>query len=200
MLRQSLRRAPRLVVVAWRPPARRSIWSGGGVEEADLREAKPAQRARRIVRLLASQLWPPIDEKRDKTVIAGKGISTETAQSIRTRVAASAALLVGAKGLTIGTPFLFKEAIDTLSTNDVMVAAPVAVLAGYGIARLGASGFQEARNAIFATVSQQAIRNVALGVYRHLHALDHAFHLDRNVGQLSRTVDRGACGLGPRWP
>jgi ABC-type transport system involved in Fe-S cluster assembly fused permease/ATPase subunit len=192
MLRQSLRRAPRLVVVAWRPPARRSIWSGGGVEEADLREAKPAQRARRIVRLLASQLWPPIDEKRDKTVIAGKGISTETAQSIRTRVAASAALLVGAKGLTIGTPFLFKEAIDTLSTNDVMVAAPVAVLAGYGIARLGASGFQEARNAIFATVSQQAIRNVALGVYRHLHALDHAFHLDRNVGQLSRTVDRGA--------
>ena len=41
-------------------------------------------------------------------------------------------------------------------------------------------------------MSQQAIRNVALGVFRHLHALDHAFHLDRNVGQLSRTVDRGA--------
>ena len=52
------------------------------------------------------------------------------------------------------------------------------------------SGFQVGVVAIFATVSQQAIRNVALGVYRHLHALDHAFHLDRNVGQLSRALDR----------
>ena len=58
-------------------------------------------------------------------------------------MALSASLLVGAKALTIGTPFLFKEAIDVLSTNDAIVAAPVAVLAGYGVARLGASGFQE---------------------------------------------------------
>ena len=131
MLALTLRRAPRVVITStWRP--KRGIWSGGGVEEAGLREAKPApERAQRIVRLLASQLWPPVDEtKQDSSITTGKRISTETAQNIRNRVALSASLLVGAKALTIGTPFLFKEAIDVLSVNDAIVAAPVAVLTG----------------------------------------------------------------------
>ena len=78
MLTLTLRRAPRVVITTtWRP--KRSIWSGGGVEEAGLREAKPApQRAQRIVRLLASQLWPPVDEtKQDASITTGKSITKE---------------------------------------------------------------------------------------------------------------------------
>ena len=75
-----------------------------------------------------------------------------------------------------------------LSTNDAVSGARRCWQAT--ASRDWASGFPEA-DAIFATVSQQAIRNVALESTPPAR-LDHAFHLDRNVGQLSRTVDRGA--------
>jgi ABC transporter ATM len=60
-----------------------------------------------------------------------------------------------------------------------------------GLARLGASAFQELRNAVFAAVSQKAIRRVALNVFSHLHKLDLSFHLTRQTGGLNRAIDRG---------
>jgi ATP-binding cassette subfamily B (MDR/TAP) protein 7 len=60
-----------------------------------------------------------------------------------------------------------------------------------GLARLGASAFQELRNAVFAAVAQKAIRRVALNVFAHLHKLDLGFHLTRQTGGLNRAIDRG---------
>lgn len=40
----------------------------------------------------------------------------------------------------------------------------------------------ELRNAIFATVANDAIRQVSRNVFEHLHKLDLQFHLDRNTG------------------
>ena len=60
-----------------------------------------------------------------------------------------------------------------------------------GLARLGASAFQELRNAVFAAVAQKAIRRVALNVFSHLHKLDLGFHLTRQTGGLNRAIDRG---------
>ena len=53
------------------------------------------------------------------------------------------------------------------------------------------SGFNEWRNAVFAHVAQDAIRNVGRSVFDHVHKLDMQFHLSRNTGQLSRILDRG---------
>lgn len=50
----------------------------------------------------------------------------------------------------------------------------------------------EARNAVFATVAQRAIRRVARQVFEHLHNLDLRFHLNRQTGALSRVIDRGS--------
>src|SRR3546814_19155441 len=47
------------------------------------------------------------------------------------------------------------------------------------------------RDAIFAKVGQRAIRQVALRVFRHLHALSLRFHLERQTGGLSRSIERG---------
>lgn len=60
-----------------------------------------------------------------------------------------------------------------------------------GLARAGASLFQELRNAVFSRVSQAAIRRVAAKTFYHLHQMDMKFHLSRQTGGLSRAIDRG---------
>lgn len=59
------------------------------------------------------------------------------------------------------------------------------------MARAGASGFNELRNAVFAKVSHSSIRQVARNVFLHLHNLDLSFHLGRQTGALSKAIDRG---------
>jgi hypothetical protein len=68
---------------------------------------------------------------------------------------------------------------------------PLALVLGYGLARITTSGMNEYRNAVFAHVAQDAIRKVGREVFDHVHKLDMQFHLSRNTGQLSRILDRG---------
>lgn len=60
-----------------------------------------------------------------------------------------------------------------------------------GLARIGAGVFSELRNAVFASVAQNAIRRVARNVFTHLLNLDVQFHLTRQTGGLTRAIDRG---------
>lgn len=55
-----------------------------------------------------------------------------------------------------------------------------------GIARAGAAGFNELRNAVFARVASHSIRKIAVNVFSHLHNLDLAFHLNKQTGTLSK--------------
>lgn len=64
-----------------------------------------------------------------------------------------------------------------------------------GATRIGATVFQELRNAVFASVAQKAIRQVACNVFEHLLKLDLRFHLSRQTGGLSRAIDRGTKGI-----
>jgi len=112
------------------------------------------------------------------------------------RVVLALALLVGGKVLNIQVPFIFKDIVNKLNVKAedaeaAMLAVPMALLLGYGIARSSSAGMQELRNAVFSFVSQRAIRRVADGVFRHLHALDLRFHLNRSTGAVSRVLDRG---------
>ena len=75
------------------------------------------------------------------------------------------------------------------------MALPVLLILGYGVARIGAAGFGEIRDALFASVSQRAVRLVALRTYEHLHRVSLRFHLDRQTGGLSRVIDRGVLGM-----
>jgi ATP-binding cassette, subfamily B (MDR/TAP), member 7 len=64
-----------------------------------------------------------------------------------------------------------------------------------GIARAGAAGFNELRNAVFARVASHSIRKIATNTFIHLHNLDLAFHLNKQTGALSKTIDRGSRGI-----
>ncbi|GFV51853.1 ATP-binding cassette sub-family B member 7, mitochondrial [Trichonephila clavipes] len=125
---------------------------------------------------------------------------------IRRRVIFSVGLLVGAKLLNIEVPFLFKYTIDYLNSHtglalnletapSTIVTVATALILGYGMARAGASLFNELRNAVFAKVAHDSIRRVARSVFLHLHNLDLSFHLSRQTGALSKAIDRGTRGI-----
>jgi len=110
---------------------------------------------------------------------------------LRLRVVAALLLLVGAKIVNIGVPFLYKHAVDTLSGKLGPVVVPIFVVLAYGMARVCAQGFNELRDAVFAKVEQRAVRRLALSAFNHLHSLSLRFHLDRRTGGLARAVERG---------
>jgi ABC-type transport system involved in Fe-S cluster assembly fused permease/ATPase subunit len=104
--------------------------------------------------------------------------------------------LAAAKGITVAIPIIYKYVVDAISTPvDAVVIVPVALLIGYGVARVLAQAFGELRDAVFATVAQRAIREAGLRTFRHLHRLALRFHMDRQTGGLSRAVERGTKGI-----
>ena len=118
----------------------------------------------------------------------------------RFRVGVSVALLVGAKVLNVQVPFYFKSIVDSMNIDFAALGGTVTTVAGamiiaYGATRVGATVFQELRNAIFASVAQNAIRRVAGNVFKHLLNLDLNFHLTRQTGGLTRAIDRGTKGI-----
>ena len=113
----------------------------------------------------------------------------------RWRVAVALAFLTTAKLANVGVPLVMKRIIDGLDSKLAVVAVPVALLAAYGILRFSTTLFGELRDAVFVRVTQNAIRRVALSVFRHLHGLSLRFHLDRQTGGMTRDIERGSRGI-----
>ncbi len=114
----------------------------------------------------------------------------------RGRVILAMAFLVLAKVANVGVPLLLKEIVDALDAGrQTVLALPLILLLGYGALRLASSLFGELRDAVFAKVTQRAIRRLALKIFRHLHSLALRFHLERQTGGLSRDIERGTRGI-----
>ncbi len=110
---------------------------------------------------------------------------------IRARVVLALLMLASAKVALVFVPVLFGRAVDALAPAAGAVSLPVAVILGYAAARVLALAFGELRDAIFAKVGQGAVRQVALALFRHLHSLSLGFHLARQTGGLTRSIERG---------
>lgn len=111
------------------------------------------------------------------------------------RVSLALLLLVMAKLASVGVPLVLKEVVDVLDQPQDMLVLPVLLVMGYGVLRLCSTLFGEIRDAIFAKVTQRAIRRVAIKVFDHLHALSLRFHLERQTGGVSRDIERGSRGI-----
>ena len=111
------------------------------------------------------------------------------------RVAVALTFLVVAKLANVAVPLILKEIVDSLTPAQAMLAMPLALLVAYGFLRLSTTLFAELRDLVFVRVTQRAIRRVALSVFRHLHALSLRFHLERQMGGVSRDIERGARGI-----
>src|SRR5438094_4890796 len=74
---------------------------------------------------------------------------------LRVRVVLALALLIAGKLVNITIPLLYKHAVDALSAGQAIVAVPVAIILGYGLARILSQAFNELRNGVFAKVAQR---------------------------------------------
>jgi ATP-binding cassette, subfamily B, heavy metal transporter len=127
----------------------------------------------------------------------------------KVRVALALACLLGAKIANLGVPIVMKHIVDGLASMRELTALgraehqPAIVLAGgisllvvaYAVVRLSTSAFTELREIVFSKVTESAVRQLALKVFRHLHSLSLRFHLDRQTGGMSRDIERGTRGI-----
>jgi ATP-binding cassette, subfamily B, heavy metal transporter len=111
------------------------------------------------------------------------------------RVLLAIGCLVAAKFANLGIPVMLKQIVDTLDVRHnvagALLVVPIGLVAGYGLLRLSSSLFAELRELLFARVTQHAVRQIALEVFQHLHALSLRFHLSRQTGGVSRDIERG---------
>jgi ABC-type transport system involved in Fe-S cluster assembly fused permease/ATPase subunit len=112
------------------------------------------------------------------------------------RVVLAMSLLILAKLANVSVPLILKKIIDAMDKSHAVLMVPVSLILAYGLLRLMSTLFGELRDAVFAKVTQRAIRRVALQVFEHLHTLSLRFHLDRQTGGVSRDIDRGTRGIG----
>lgn len=116
---------------------------------------------------------------------------------LRLRVVIAMIFLISAKVAVVQVPLLLGWIVERLepAAEAGIVALPIALIVAFGVARLATVAFGELRDAVFARVAQQAIRDIALQTFRRLHALSLRFHLDRRTGGLSRVIERGTKGI-----
>ncbi len=114
----------------------------------------------------------------------------------RSRVLLALGCLVLAKMSNVVGPFILKYIVDALdSEKSQLIAAPIALVLAYGLARFANVLLGEIRDTIFGRVTERAMRKIGLEVFRHLHKLDLDFHLNRRTGGLSRDIERGTTGI-----
>ncbi|MCF4009179.1 ABCB family ABC transporter ATP-binding protein/permease [Rheinheimera sp. UJ63] len=112
------------------------------------------------------------------------------------RVLLALLALIAAKSATLLLPWALKEIIDAVDANrQQLLLVPVWLLLLYGALRFGMVFFGEVRDALFGRVTEHAMRQLGLKVFKHLHSLELAFHLDRQTGGISRDIERGSNGL-----
>ncbi len=119
----------------------------------------------------------------------------------RVRMAIAFAITLVAKLFAVFSPVAFGEAINsitrTLTENPEGVAAAGFAAAGgfialYGLLRFAAAGTPQLRDAIFAPVSQDAQRLVAVQGFAHVQSLSLGYHQTKRTGAINRVIDRGA--------
>ncbi|MBF9042157.1 ATP-binding cassette domain-containing protein [Rhodobacterales bacterium HKCCE4037] len=151
-------------------------------DPVELEEQAERRSGLRTIRKVAPYLWP--DDK----------------PWVKRRVVIAMSFLALAKIIAVATPFFYREAVNILSGEGtspawLFGAGAVAITVIYGLSRVLNVGFQQLRDAVFAPVAQNALRQLALETFQHIHALSLRYHITRKTGGLSRIIERGVKGV-----
>ncbi|KGM48874.1 ABCB family ABC transporter ATP-binding protein/permease [Pseudooceanicola atlanticus] len=119
---------------------------------------------------------------------------------VKRRVVIALVVLLLAKLVAVGTPFLYKAAVDALagegdSVGWLVSLGAVSLTVVYGMSRMLSVGFQQLRDVVFARVGQRALRQLAFETFEHMHRLSMRYHISRKTGGLSRIIERGVKGV-----
>ncbi|MEM8729424.1 MAG: ABC transporter ATP-binding protein/permease, partial [Pseudomonadota bacterium] len=146
-------------------------------------DSNPAQdrhEGLRVLRDVAPYLWP-----------SGEW-------HIQLRVVFAMASLICAKLVAVTIPLFYKDVVDALAKDGgvpILALGAVGLTVAYGMSRLMQMVFEQLRDLLFARVSQQALRRLALRTFRHIHRMSLRYHVSRRTGALSRIMDRGVKGV-----
>ena len=136
---------------------------------------------KKTIHLLFPFLWPKKNKK------------------LKIRLILAILCLIISKITNLISPPILGSAVDSLTelTTEIntLTIIPIALIVAYGLSRIATKLFGELRNAIFSKVSQNAIRQLTLNTFAHLHSLSLQFHLNRKTGALSKFIDRGTKGI-----
>lgn len=154
------------------------------------------------------------NSKTSKTVSAESGQTFQTIRNLwpymwpddrpdlKMRVVWATFYLVISKIVLILVPYFFMWATDKLNGKfhapdyipALFIGATMLVVA-YNAARIVQAGLNQLRDALFASVGQYAVRQLAFRTFVHMHQLSLRFHLERRTGGLSRVIERGTKGI-----
>ncbi|KAI3559685.1 iron-sulfur cluster transporter ATM1 [Colletotrichum abscissum] len=187
-----------------KPPTTAKIDNGADKTTAQLSKAEPAKakKSTAVDPLATPEKSTQEQRKADWAIMKemSRYLWPKDSLSTKFRVGLAVSLLIGAKVLNVQVPFYFKSIVDSMNVDFGATGGTAVTIAGsmilaYGATRIGATIFQELRNAVFASVAQKAIRRVACNVFDHLLRLDLSFHLSKQTGGLTRAIDRGTKGI-----
>ncbi|MBC2884583.1 ABC transporter ATP-binding protein/permease [Ochrobactrum sp. CM-21-5] len=149
-----------------------------------------------------------------KTVSADSGETLKTLRNLwpymwpsdrpdlRMRVVWATFYLVIAKIVLILVPYFFKWVTNALTGQldapdyiPLFLAGAVMLVLAYNAAKIIQAGLNQLRDALFASVGQYAVRQLAYRTFVHMHQLSLRFHLERRTGGLSRVIERGTKGI-----
>ncbi len=121
---------------------------------------------------------------------------------LKRRVVWATVFLFLAKVILLGVPYFFKWATDALNGEldmagilPVFLLGAVVLVIAYNLTRILQVGLNQLRDALFASVGQHAVRQLAYKTFVHMHRLSLRFHLERKTGGLSRIIERGTKGI-----
>lgn len=123
---------------------------------------------------------------------------------LKMRVMWAGFYLIVSKLVLMLVPYAFKWVTDALN-GELTIAdgswlpalffGPIMLVVAYNVFRIANVGLQQLRDALFASVGQYAVRQLAHRTFVHIHQLSLRFHLQRRTGGLSRIIERGTKGI-----
>jgi ATP-binding cassette, subfamily B, heavy metal transporter len=125
---------------------------------------------------------------------------------LKARVLWATFFLLIAKLVLLSVPYFFKWATDALNGKldlagtvagllPAFLLGAVVLVVAYNFTRILQVGLNQLRDALFASVGQYAVRQLAHKTFVHMHQLSLRFHLERKTGGLSRIIERGTKGI-----
>ena len=112
--------------------------------------------------------------------------------ALKRRIVGAMAFVLLAKATALALPYVYKRAVDAMTTpaNEAAMAAMALVIA-YAAGRLIGVLFDNLRNITFERVGQEAMQTLAQDTFARLHQLGLRFHLSRRTGEVTKTIERG---------
>ena len=117
---------------------------------------------------------------------------------LRARVVVALVCLALSIAATTVSPVMFGWITDRLAHKtpaNIAIAAVFGLIVGYVLSRILMQAFAQLRDGIFAKVQYNALKEVGVSTFAHVHTLSLRFHLERKTGGLSRTIERGTKGI-----